>query len=245
LSTITSVADGDVLSSSSGNWVNSYVGTTTRADDDGTVALVTGDKDTVVTAAHATANAVSIARAGTAGFPLKWTVNFCTYGAGLSTITPDTSTIWDGATDAATLTLATGDCATIFVSSVTGNGKYFSVIKRVGATFGFILGAENGSAIVAGDDQPTIFVNRTGRTLTLSEVWIECDATEAGTTLNLQRDDGSPADILTSNVGCNTTGQTGTLSATEKLIANGDRIDLVVVAAGGTAKRATLWVTYR
>src|SRR3990167_5283269 len=130
LSTMTSVADGDVLSYSSGNWVNSYVGIATRADDDGTVALVTGDKDTLVTAGHATANAVSIAQAGSAGFPLSWTVNFCTAGAGVSTITPTTSTIWDGSTDAATLTLAKGDCATIFVSSTAGNGKYFSIIKR-------------------------------------------------------------------------------------------------------------------
>ena len=164
LSTITAAATGDVLSFSAGNWVNSFVGLITRADDDGTVALVTGDKDTVVTAGNATANAVSIAQAGTAGFPLKWTVNFCTTGAGVSTITPATSTIWDGSTAAATLTLAKGDCATIFVSSVTGNGAYFSVIKRAVPTrttgttnflredYTFAAAAGGGSVIVNKQD---------------------------------------------------------------------------------------------
>ena len=184
LSTMTSVADGDVLSYSSGNWVNSYVGIATRADDDGTVALVTGDKDTLVTAAHATANAVSIAQAGTAGFPLKWTVNFCTTGAGVSTITPTTSTIWDGSTDAATLTLAKGDCATIFVSSTAGSGKYFSIIKRAiptrttGTTNflredntyaapagggGQVMGGDTGNVNLAGPDNYSFF-GRQGET---------------------------------------------------------------------------------
>lgn len=164
LSTITTAATGDVLSFSSGNWINSFVGLATRADDDGTVVLVTGDKDTVVTAGNAASNTVSIAQAGTAGFPLSWTANFCTTGAGVSTITPAISTIWDGSTDAATLTLAKGDCATIFVSSVTGNGKYFSIIKRAVPTrttgttnflredYTFAAAAGGGSVIVNKQD---------------------------------------------------------------------------------------------
>jgi len=64
----------------------------------------------------------------------------------------------------------------------------------------------------------------------------------------LQRDDGSPASILTDNAGagmdCAAAGATGTLDGTEKLIANTNKIDFVMVTAGGTAKRITLVITY-
>jgi len=111
-------------------------------------------------------------------------------------------------------------------------------------TFGFMLGAENGAALTTADDQPSIFVNRSGRSLTLTEVWIECDAVDASTSFNLQNDDGTPANILTADVTCNTTGQTGTLDGTEKVIADGSRIDLLTVTASA-AKRATIWFKYQ
>ena len=106
----------------------------------------------------------------------------------------------------------------------------------------FILGAENGVVLVDGDDQPTIFSNRLGSGITITEVWCESDA---GTpSVNLQRDDGTPANILSANLSCSTSGATGTIDGAEDNVANTERIDFVMVAAGGVAKRLTLVVKY-
>lgn len=69
-----------------------------RADDDGTVVLASTDRGRVVNSGHATANAVSIAQAGTAGFEDGYFTRHCTTGAGRTTITPTTSTINGAAT---------------------------------------------------------------------------------------------------------------------------------------------------
>ena len=242
--TLTADAAFDILCRNSGDtdYVNCSPNYTLRADNDGTVALVTADRQNLVTSAHATANTVSIAQAGTAGFESGWFTSFCTKGAGASTITPTTSTVGGYAQ----ITLATDDCVRI----VSDGTNYAAFPSRILSEFGFMLGAEDGSALLTTNDQPSIFVNRTGRTLIITEVWIEADVVAAGTSFNLQRDDGTPANILTADLTANTTGQTAcasgcttTLTA-EATVANGDRIDLLVVLAS-TAKRATIWVVYR
>ena len=112
--TLTSPATNDVLAYSGGAWVNSISGLPSRADNDGTVTIATTDRNSVVNVGHATANAVSIAQAGVAagnGFIGGWQTIVCTTGAGLTTITPSTSTI----NTYTTLTLRQGECARIFV----------------------------------------------------------------------------------------------------------------------------------
>lgn len=126
------------------------------------------------------------------------------------------------------------------VTNIKGGGGGKSPEIR---EFVFMLGADNGSVLVDGDDQATIFWNRMGSTATITEVGCESDG---GTpSINLQRDDGSAANILSSNLSCSTSGATTTsFSGSEASIANDNKIDLVMVAAGGVAKRITLTVKY-
>jgi hypothetical protein len=110
----------------------------------------------------------------------------------------------------------------------------------------FLLGADNGSTLVDADDQSTIWYNSLGSGITLIGVWCESDA---GTSrIQLQRDDGSPANILTDSGGagldCSTSGASGTLDATEKLLSSGHKLDFVMVTAGGSAKRVAVVITF-
>lgn len=106
----------------------------------------------------------------------------------------------------------------------------------------FMLGADNGAALADTDDQPTFFSNRLGGGITITEVWCESDA---GTPIiNLQRDDGTPANVLSANLTCSTTGATGTIDVAEDNVANTEKLDFVMVTAGGTAKRATVVVKF-
>jgi hypothetical protein len=107
--------------------------------------------------------------------------------------------------------------------------------------FTFLLGADNGSTLADTDDQATIFANRLGSGITINEVHCESDA--GAPTINLQRDDGSAANILSSNLSCSASGTTGTIDTNEANVANGERIDFVMVTAG-TAKRVTVSVRY-
>jgi hypothetical protein len=75
-----------------------------------TDALVTGDRSGLVTYTNANPIAVSIAQAGSTGFPDGWEATVLNGGAGTATITPATSTI-EGA---ATLVLTTGQAAKIW-----------------------------------------------------------------------------------------------------------------------------------
>lgn len=106
--------------------------------------------------------------------------------------------------------------------------------------FGILIGADNGAVLVDGDDQPTFF--RSPRAITITEVWCESDA---GTpSINLQRDDGSAANILSSSLSCTTSGATGTIDTAEDNVADTNKVDLVMVAAGGAAKRISVFVKY-
>ena len=53
-----------------------------------TYAILTGDRGKLVTIAYATAQATSIAQAGSTGFPDGWEVTVLNSGAGTATITP-------------------------------------------------------------------------------------------------------------------------------------------------------------
>jgi hypothetical protein len=119
-----------------------------------------------------------------------------------------------------------------------GNGTNFTPGDDVRSVT-FIAGGDSSSTALAdSDDQPTFFRNNLGRTYRITEVWCESDA---GTpTINLQRDDGTPADVLTANLSCSTAGATGTIAAAEQDLADGNRLDFMIAAAGGAAKRVTV-----
>jgi hypothetical protein len=122
--------------------------------------------------------------------------------------------------------------------------------------FGFMIGADSGSVLVDGDDQPTGWANLLGGGFTIDEVWCEADA--GSPTVMLVRDDGSPQNMFsaaltcTSSRACSKLGATtsadgstscvATLEAAEDTLAVGDLIDYQIVSAGGTAKRITFMV---
>jgi hypothetical protein len=109
---------------------------------------------------------------------------------------------------------------------------------------GFMLGSDTGSALADTDDQAGIYVNRLGQGIHVTEVWCQSDA---GTpSIQLQKDDGSPTNMLSSNLSCATGAGASTASfvSGEDAVADGDRINFVMVTAGGTAKRVTVYAKY-
>lgn len=127
-STTSSLVTNDFLVWNGAAWVNSVGGLPSRADNDGTVVLATTDRNSVVNVGHATANAVSIAQAGVAaanGFIGGFQTFVCTTGAGLTTITPTTSTI----NGASSLILAINDCARVWVPT-EADTNYRAVVSR-------------------------------------------------------------------------------------------------------------------
>lgn len=127
---LTGIADGNVLcyDGVSDNRVEAcQSGITSRVDSDGTVVLASTDRGKLVLSGHATANAVSIVQANTAGFEAGYSTYFCTTSTGLSTITPATSSI----NGALTLTLAQRDCA-IIISDGTNYHAFVAQKTLVG-----------------------------------------------------------------------------------------------------------------
>ncbi len=98
------------------------------------------------------------------------------------------------------------------------------------------------TGLLDADDIPSISnCTRPGRAITITEIWAE---TDAGTpSINLQRDDGTPANICTANLTPTTGGATCTIAAAEDNFAATDRLDFVMVLAS-TATRINVAVEY-
>jgi len=126
-----------------------------------------------------------------------------------------------------------------------GNGYVFAdgsslasanAAKARGITY--LAGCDTCSALADTDDQKTIYLNVIGP-MTINSITCFSDA---GTpTINLQKDDGSPVNMLPSALQCSTAGATTTtFTAGENLLALNDKVDFVMVTAGGVAKRVTV-----
>ena len=103
----------------------------------------------------------------------------------------------------------------------------------------FVIGCESCQDLADTDDQAGFWRNNISA-LTIAEVWCQ---TDAGTSIiNLQRDDGTPANILSSNLTCTSTGATGAIALAEDNLALGNIVDFVMetAAASGTPKRLTV-----
>lgn len=91
-------------------------------------------------------------------------------------------------------------------------------------------------------DIPSIYPNR-ARAITLTEVYCEIDAGSAS--INLQRDDGTPANILSADLACSTAGATSTgFAAGEAAIAIGHNLDHVTVSVGAGLRRLNVAIKY-
>ena len=232
---ITSAATGDILAFNGTNWVNSVPALSNRADNDGTVTLLSTDRAKAVFAGHATANTVSIAEAGTAGFEAGYFTYLCTTGAGASTLTPTTSTI-NGRIN---LTLNEGDCALI----VSNGANYIASVASRFSQFTYMHVSADGGVLEDTDDVPDIWIAKFPMRITQI-----CGRADTGTsTFNIQKDDGSAASIAASNIVADTTEAcSSTFTAGENIIATGNALDFLQVtgATSGSPTRITVTVSY-
>jgi hypothetical protein len=147
------------------------------------------------------------------------------------------------ATTEKTFTLPNASATILTTNDPVTVAQVASVLKT--RQFGYIAGSDSASAVLADtDDQQDIYVNRLGQGITITEVWCGCDA--GSPTIQLQKDDGTPTDMLSSNLTCSTGAGASTTSfvSGENSIADGDRVDFKLVSAGGVAKRITVYVKY-
>lgn len=142
-----------------------------------------------------------------------------------------------------------GDIAHTTGAVVTNNLAKFDASGRVvdsgiaspgTATFEIVFANDRDGALLDTDDRPKIYPNLGGtKTITQVKCW-----TDTGTsTINLQRDDGSAANILASNLVCSTSGaSTTSFSGSENVISTGHNIDFVMVTAAtsGTPTKLTV-----
>lgn len=110
-------------------------------------------------------------------------------------------------------------------------------------SFGFMLGAEDGSTLVATNDQPDIFWNRFGQGITITEIGCKSDA--GSPTVMLQRNvAGTLTNIQSGDLTCSTSGATTTtFSGSNNQIANNSLVNLLLQSAS-TAKRVLINVVF-
>ncbi len=127
----------------------------------------------------------------------------------------------------------------------TGNGIVFpdgssltsSLAARIRSVT-YLAGCDSCSVLTDSDDQRTIFVNLTGA-MTINSVTCFSDA--GSPVINLQRDSGAVADILVGNLTCSPSGATSSsVVAAQGVLNLDDRLNFVMVTAGGVAKRVTV-----
>ena len=146
----------------------------------------------------------------------------------------------DSAGDATGIAANTVVTADIQADQVTRD-KVSAVLRT--RQFVFLLGAKNAaSALADADDEESIWINHLGSGITV--IGVNCESDAGTPSINLQRDDGVPANILSANLSCSTSDAAGTVDTAEDNVADGQKIDFVMVTAGGTAKRVTVTVKY-
>ena len=104
----------------------------------------------------------------------------------------------------------------------------------------YLAGCNNCFPLLDSDDEKKFYVNVVGN-MTIPEV--RCFSDAGSPVINLERDDGSPANLLASNLTCTPTGSSSTVftSGEEVLHAN-EALNFVMVSAGGVARRVTVVV---
>jgi hypothetical protein len=94
---------------------------------------------------------------------------------------------------------------------------------------------------VAGDDFKSVWVNRTGNGVTVTDLWAESDQT---VNMMFQVDDGTPADMDSVDLAATSTPATDTSLNGDATIANGDRVDIDVTSVSGTPTWVSACFTY-
>ena len=143
-----------------------------------------------------------------------------------------------------TMTCAAGspDTCTMEIDSAgVSVAKVATALKT--KTITFRIGSDQGSVLADTDDEANIWTNDLAD---MHITKVRCSSDAGTPSINLQRDDGSAANILSSNLSC-ATGRAGATSTSftsgEDAIASGNAINFVMVSAGGSAKRLTITIT--
>jgi hypothetical protein len=110
-----------------------------------------------------------------------------------------------------------------------------------GKSIEVLIGCDSCQALIDTDDQLAFWRNNISA-MTITEVW--CQTDQGTSIINLQRNDGTPANILSSNLTCNTAGAMGAINLAEDNLALTNILDFVMVtaAATGTPKRLTVGI---
>jgi hypothetical protein len=104
----------------------------------------------------------------------------------------------------------------------------------------YLAGCDGCGPLTAADSQRTIYMNVVGP-MTITSVTCFSDADSP--LINIRHDTGSgqPADVLTSNLPCSTSGATSTsIAALQSTLNPNDKLDFVIAGGTGVAKRATV-----
>lgn len=102
----------------------------------------------------------------------------------------------------------------------------------------YLAGCDSCTALTDDDDQHAFYVNVIGA-MTIDSV--TCISDVGTVDINLQRDDGTPAVVLSSSLSCSPSGAaTSAFAGSENIVNLNDRLDFVVVSTGGVAKRVTV-----
>lgn len=117
--------------------------------------------------------------------------------------------------------------------SVVGNSDRTRVMV-------LLVGSDSGGLLSEYDDQRTFYQNLYAAPLKIEEV--RC-FTDAGlVSINLQRDDGTPSDILSAPLVCTRNGSKTTTFTPEGIVNPEDMLDYHTVTADGIAHRVTILV---
>lgn len=162
-------------------------------------------------------------------------------------------TITDGTTSisasgcADTLSLLAGSGITVTCTGTPTDQCTFSSGPASGQ-FGFTM--IDPSVPLTGITIPSVWIDA-AHALTITQVCCEVDSTSGTPSINLQRDDGSPANILSSDLACSDavdasmgTGCTTSFVAGEDGISVGEEVDLTMPSGWSAAQRLSVSVKY-
>jgi hypothetical protein len=148
----------------------------------------------------------------------------------------------DGGGSGANLDSATGDIGTAQIEAGAVTLPKLAFFER----HIVLTGSGTAGVLQDADDQPAVWFNQSGGNMTIAQVWCQTDSATV-TSIQLQRDDGSATNMLSSDLNCSTTkANTTTFVSGENVLADGHNLNAVIVSAGGAGKWVAihLKVTY-
>jgi hypothetical protein len=159
-------------------------------------------------------------------------VTFPNGNVGVGTSTPTAKLDVSGTAKA---TAFSGDGAAITnVNAASLGGVAAAAYRTRGIVY--LAGCDTCSVLTASDNQKTIYMDVIG-SMTINS--ISCFADAGTPTVNIQRDDGTPADVLATDLTCNGTAATN-FSGAENQLALNNKLDFVIRNAGASSHRLTV-----